>query len=338
MHTLVTGGSGFIGQYLVTALLQQGRRVRIADVRPPANTQPDVEFLQGSVVDPAVVREAVDGIDEVYHLAALPGMWLANKNDFHAVNCLGTAAVIAAARDSKVQRLLHCSTEAIFFSRTTDKPLAPREIQAAADQMPGPYTRSKLLAEQQALQAAASGLSVVIANPTIPIGITDNPTPPTLMLQHFLHRRLQFYFDFVLNLVDVCDVAAGLLLVMQHGRDGQRYVLGGENMTLQELLETMAAITGRRAVRFPLSSGMALCAAAACEFIADHVTGRPPCATLEGVRIARSSKPVSIERSRKELGYAPRPVKPALESVISSILKQAPEARVEETAASPRSQ
>jgi dihydroflavonol-4-reductase len=322
MHTLVTGGSGFIGQYLVTALLQQGRRVRIVDVRPPANILPEVEFLQGSVLDTAAVRRAMTGIDEVYHLAALPGMWLPNKNDFHAINCLGTAAVVAAARDGKVKRLLHCSTETICFSRATDRPFTAADIQAAAEQMPGPYTRSKLMAEQEVLQAAASGLSVVIANPTIPLGVTEHPTPPTLMLQHFLHRRLQFYFDFVLNLVDVRDVADGLLLAMQHGRDGHHYVLGGENITLGKLLASMAAISKQTTLRLPLPGAIAEFAAVACEYMADQVTHRPPCATREGVLIARRSKPVSIARSREELGYTPRPVRPALEAVIASILKQ----------------
>lgn len=322
MHTLVTGGSGFIGQYLVTALLQQGRRVRVLDVRPPAHIPSGMEFLNGSVLDPAIVREAVAGVDEVYHLAAFPGMWLPRKDDFHAINCRGTEAVIAAVRDSKVKRLLHCSTESILFGRSLEKAFVAEETWTTTDEMPGPYTRSKLIAEQRALEAVASGLPVVIANPTIPIGLTQSVTPPTLMLQHFMRRRVQLYFDFMLNLVDVRDVAAGLLLVMQHGQNGQRYVLGGENIPLRKLLEMLATISGRKAMRIPLPCGLAQCAAAACEFMADHVTRRAPTATIEGVRIARRSKPVSIDKSRRELGYAPRPIKPALESVVASILKQ----------------
>jgi dihydroflavonol-4-reductase len=320
MHTLVTGGSGFIGQYLVTALLQQGRRVRVLDVRPPAYVQSGIEFLKGSVLDPAIVREAVSGIDEVYHLAAFPGMWLPRKDDFHDVNCRGTEAIIAAVRGSKVKRLLHCSTESILFGRSWQEAFVAEETWTTAAEMPGPYTRSKLVAEQRALAAVASGLSVVVANPTIPIGLTQSVTPPTLMLQHFLNRRLQLYFDFMLNLVDVRDVAAGLLLVMQHGQDGQRYVLGGENLPLRKLLEIVATISGRKAMRIPVSAGLAQCAAIACEFVADHVTRRPPCATLEGVRIARWSKPVSIEKARRELGYSPRSIRPGLEETISSIL------------------
>jgi dihydroflavonol-4-reductase len=322
MQTLVTGGSGFIGQYLVAALLQQGRRVRIVDVREPTQSPSEVEYLKGSVLDWATMQRAVKGVDEVYHLAALSGMWVPRPQDFHAVNCLGTEAVIAAVRESDVKRLLHCSTESILFTRSDEMRVVTEQIHATTDDMPGPYTRSKLMAEERAMQAAAAGLPVVVANPTIPIGIARCPTPPTLMLQHFIRRRIQLYLDFTLNIVDVRDVAAGLMLVMQRGRDGQRYLLGGENTSLQKLLGVVQGISGRRGVRVPISSEMAELGAIAFEFIADHVTRRPPSATLEGVRIARWSKPVSIEKSRRELGYSPHSIRPALEEAISSIINQ----------------
>jgi dihydroflavonol-4-reductase len=319
-RTLVTGGNGFIGQYLVTALLRRGHRVRILDVRPPGRALSEAQFLEGSILDPAKVREAVKDVDEVYHLAALPGMWMRHKDDFHAVNCLGTEVVIAAVRESQVKRLLHCSTESIFFRRSMSECFVTEQVCTTIDEMPGAYTRSKLAAEKLALEAAASGLPVVIANPTMPIGVSRSLTPPTLMLQYFVGRRVQFYLDFVLNLVDVRDVAAGLVLAMQRGRIGQRYVLGGENFTLKKLLALMAVISGRKAMRIPVSGGIAQIAAAMVECVADHLTHQAPSATLEGVRIALWSKPVSIEKSRLELGYAPGPIRQALEEVVSSIL------------------
>jgi dihydroflavonol-4-reductase len=319
-RTLVTGGSGFIGQYLVTALLQQGHRVRILDVRSPGGALSQAQFLEGSILDPAKVRDAVKDVDEVYHLAALPGMWTPQKNDFHAVNCLGTEIVIEAVRESQVKRLVHCSTESIFFRRSMTERFVTEQVCTTTDEMPGAYTLSKLAAERLAFEAAASGLPVVIANPTMPIGITHSLTPPILMLQYFLHRRVQFYLDFVLNLVDVRDVAAGLMLAMQRGRIGQRYVLGGENFSLKKLLALMAMMSGRKAVRIPVSPGIAQIAAAAVECFADNLTHRPPSATLEGVRIALWSKPVSIEKSRQELGYEPGSLRCALEEVMSSIL------------------
>jgi dihydroflavonol-4-reductase len=315
-RTLVTGGSGFIGQYLVTALVQQGHRVRILDVRPPARALSRAHFLKGSILDRAKVRDAFKDVDEVYHLAALPGMWTRQKDDFHAINCLGTEVVIDALRESRVKRLLHCSTESIFFRRSMTECLVTEQVSTTANDMPGAYTHSKLAAERLAFDAATSGLPVVIANPTMPIGVTHSLTPPTLMLQYFLHRRVQFYLDFALNLVDARDVAAGLLLAMQRGRIGERYVLGGENVSLKKLLALLAVMSGRKALRIPVSAGIAKIAATAVECFADHVTHRPPSATLEGVRIALWSKPVSIEKSRQELGYAPGPIRHALEEVI----------------------
>jgi dihydroflavonol-4-reductase len=140
------------------------------------------------------------------------------------------------------------------------------------------------------------------------------------MLQHFLSGRIQFYLDFVVNLVDVRDVADGFLLAMERGQNGQRYILGGENISLQKLLNIVGAISGRNALRIPIPAWIAKVTAAMLEFIADHVTHQPPAATVEGVRIALRSKALSIEKSRRELGYAPRPIEPALREAISSLL------------------
>jgi dihydroflavonol-4-reductase len=319
MQTLVTGGSGFIGQHLV-ALLAQDRRVRVLDIRPPACAPEGVEYVKGSVLDPVLVREALDDVDEVYHLAALPGMWIPRKDDFHAVNCLGTEVMIDAARKRGVSRFLHCSTESILFSPSSTEPVVTEQVSTTLDEMPGAYTRSKMLAEQSAMQAAASGFPVVIANPTMPIGPHHgNLTPPNLMLQHFLARRLQVYLDFTMNLVDVRDVATGLLLAMQRGQIGHRYILGGEDISLRRLLDMMGAISGREALRVPIPAGFAQMTAAIMEFFADRVTHQLPAATVEAVRIALRSKALSIEKSRRELGYAPRPIGAALREAIASI-------------------
>jgi len=194
------------------------------------------------------------------------------------------------------------------------------------DQMPGAYTRSKMLGEQQALQAAASGFPVVIANPTMPIGPHNgNLTPPTLMLKYFLKRRVQIYLDFIMNLVDVRDVAMGLLLAMERGQPGQRYILGGENISMKKLLAIIGIISGRKAVRIPIPAIMAQTTAAAFEFIADHVTHKPPAGTVEGVQIASRSQAFSIEKARRELGYAPRPIAAALEEAVQSFLSKSQE-------------
>lgn len=294
--------------------------MRVLDLRPPEDAPAGAHYVQGSVLDPHVVDEALDDVAEVYHLAALPGMWMPRKEDFHDVNCRGTETVLAAARNRGVARFLHCSTESILFGRSPTPAVVTEEIATTAEEMPGAYTRSKMLAEQRALQAAASGFPVVIANPTMPIGAHNGRlTPPTLMLRYFVNQRVQIYLNFVMNLVDVRDVAAGLLLAMERGQNGQRYILGGEDISLGKLLDIVGAISGRRAPRIAIPPGLAQITAAAMEFIADHVTRRPPAATVEGVRIAARSKPLSIEKSRRELGYAPRPIERALQESIASI-------------------
>ena len=317
-QTLVTGGSGFIGQHLV-ALLARGRRVRVLDLRAPACAPAGTQFVQGSILDPALVDQALEDIDEVYHLAALPGMWMPRKDDFHAVNCRGTEIMIEAARKRGVSRFLHCSTESILFSPSSPSPVVNEQVRPALDEMPGAYTRSKMLAEQAAMRAAASGFPVVIANPTMPIGPHHGDlTPPTLMLQYFRGRRIQIYLDFIMNLVDVRDVAAGLVLAMKRGQVGHRYILGGEEISLTKLLNLVGTISGQSALRVAIPGAIAQLTATIMEFVANHATHRAPSATIEGVRIALRSKALSIEKSRRELGYAPRSILPALREALAS--------------------
>jgi dihydroflavonol-4-reductase len=319
---LVTGGSGFIGQHLVAALLAQGRRVRILDLRPPSWAATEgAQYLKGSVLDAKLVPEALDDVDEVYHLAALPGMWMPSKEDFYAVNCRGTEIMLDAARERGVSRFVHCSTEAILFGPAPPGSFGVEDGCNTPDEMPGTYTRSKLLAEQKVSQAAAAGFPVVIASPTMPIGPHyGNLTPPTLMLHYFLRRRIQLYFDFVMNLVDVRDVAAGLVLAMQRGQSGHRYVLGGEGVSLGKVLTRLRAISGRKALPVPIPASVAQTTALAMEFVADRVTHRAPAATVEGVRIAMQSKSLSSEKSQRELGYTPHAIEHALHEVVASLM------------------
>lgn len=317
---LVTGGSGFIGQHLVSALIASGRQTRILDLRPPGPALANAQYVKGSVLDPDLVEQALNDVDEVYHLAGLPGMWVPHKDDFHAVNCRGTEIVIAAARKRGVSRLLHCSTESILFRSSPSDGCPAEDTLPLVDDMPGPYTRSKLLAEQVAAQAAASGFPVVIGSPTMPIGPDDhNLTPTAAMIRHFLRQRFQFYLDFVVNLVDVRDVAAGLILTMERGQIGHRYILGGESIPLEKLLQYVAAVSGRRSLRIPIPGRFAEMTTCVMEFIADHMTHRAPSGTVEGVRIALRSTALSTKTARRELGYAPRPIEPALRETIAHL-------------------
>jgi dihydroflavonol-4-reductase len=324
MNVLVTGGSGFIGQHLVAALVARGVRVRVLDIRSPTHMVADVHYLEGSVLDAAVVRQAVDGVEQVYHLAGLPGMWMPDRNDFLRVNCQGTETVLAAARAGKVQRFLHCSTESILFDYPGAEGAASAPTAPPASAMPGAYTRSKALAEARAMQAASEGFPVVIGTPTMPIGPHDsNLTPPSQMLRHFLDSRVQPYLDFIVNLVDVRDVATGLILAMERGKIGDRYVFGGESLRLSRILELVAAISGRKHLAIPVPGRFAELSAGMLEFIADRITRRPPSGTAEGVRIALHASDLSIERTRRELGYAPRPIEPTLRETIAFLMEAA---------------
>lgn len=317
-RTLVTGGSGFIGQYLVSELATRGRQVRVLDVRRPGRALPGVEFVEGSVLDEERVGAAVANVDEIYHLAGLPGMWKLNKQEFHNVNFIGTRHVLAAAQKLSTVKFLHCSTESILFHSPSDQP-SDEEARLCLDDMPGPYTRSKMLADELALQAAESGFPVIVGCPTMPIGPHDhNVTPPTAMLQHFLGGGpVQMYLDFKVNFVDVRDVATGLILAMEKGRVGHRYLLGGSSISLKRVLELMIRVSGRRKLLVSVPGGIAELAARMIEWKSDALTHREPSATVEGVRIARRATSLSVDKARRELGYVPRPIEPLLREMIA---------------------
>jgi dihydroflavonol-4-reductase len=311
---LVTGGCGFIGQHLVAQLRARGERVRVLDLAEPGDLPEEVEFLHGSILDKAVLGEAMAQVTQLYHLAGIAQLWVREKGDFDRVNALGTEMVLRAAAEQRIRRVVHCSTESILLS---NDPAPEGVVDESAWQtnaaMPGPYTRSKHVAEQAALRAAQGGLDVVIVNPTVPIGPNDhNRTPPAAMLSMFLTRPPPLFLDCVLNLVDVRDVAAGMLLAAERGRSGERYILGGENVSLRELLRMLELISGRKMPTRALPAPVALATATVAEWIADRVTGRTPIATREGVRLALRSAPFDSRKARGELGYAPQPIRNAL--------------------------
>jgi dihydroflavonol-4-reductase len=322
IRALVTGGAGFIGQHLVSELVGRGRQVRVLDIAVPARALPTVEYVEGSVLDTDLVRGSTADVDEVYHLAGLPGMWKRDRSEFQAVNFVGTRNVLSAARQCGVARFLHCSTESILFRPSRPDDPEAEEAVLSVDEMPGPYTRSKMLADSLALEVAASGFPVIVGCPTMPIGPYDhNLTPPTAMLQHFLGTwPVQMYLDFVVNLVDVRDVAIGLILAMEKGRVGHRYVLGGDSVPLGEVLALMASISGRRKLFVPVPGRLAELVAAMIEFKADCLTVGVPSATVEGVRIARRATALSIEKARRDLGYEPRAIEPVLQETIAHMM------------------
>jgi dihydroflavonol-4-reductase len=327
---LVTGGAGFIGHHLVAQLLQQGDAVRVLDLAPPVRD--DIDWIQGSVCEPAAVAAAMRGVEHVYHLAGIAHLWAADKDEFERVNHQGTRQLLTAAGRSGAECFVHSSTGAILLGPRRPDGRIDETSTADLAAMPGPYCRSKFLAEQAALTAAGRGQPVVVVNTTVPVGPGDDRlTPPTRMLRDFLRGRAPAYLETGLNLVDVRDVAAGHRLAAVRGRAGERYLLAGENLWLSELLAQLEQLSGvpmpRRRVPYPL----AWSAAVISELVADHWTHRPPRAPLTGVRLARHALFAANDKANIELGWRPRPVREALAAAVAELLS------LERTAAEPLS-
>jgi dihydroflavonol-4-reductase len=318
---LVTGGSGFVGRHLVDALRARGDDVRVLDIAPL--DAKDVDCRHGSVLDARAVENAMRGVDCVYHLAGIAHLWVANKDDFDLVNRRGTEVVLQSAKEAGVRRVVHCSTESILLPRRRNGRAIDESTAPSFDDMPGPYTRSKHLAEQAALAAARNGMDVVVVNPTVPIGDGDrNMTPPAAMLALFLSGGSPLFLDCILNLVDVRNVAEGIALAGERGRSGERYILGGENMALRELLRVLERMAGRRMPRRAVPASVALATASVSGFIADRITGKPPVATREGVVLALRSAPFDSRKAGRELGYAPGGVETALTEVVQAFKRR----------------
>ena len=321
---LVTGGSGFVGRHVVEALLARGERVRVLDVALPEQRNDRIEFVRGSIADPAAADAAVAGVERVYHLAAIPHLWRADKRDFDVVNRRGTEVMLAAAAKGGVRRFVHCSTESILLPKRSNGHAIDESAQPGLEDMPGPYTRSKYRAERAALDAARNGMDVVVVNPTVPIGPGDrNMTPPTEMLALFLSGGSPFFLDCVLNLVDVRDVAAGMILAGELGRSGERYVLGGENLALRDLLPRLQELSGKRMPNRTVPAAVAMVTGMLAGWVADRITHKPPVATSEGVSLALRSAPFDSGKARRELGYAPRPVDRALTEAVEAFKRNA---------------
>ncbi|HYG88341.1 MAG TPA: NAD-dependent epimerase/dehydratase family protein [Azospirillum sp.] len=316
--TLVTGGSGFIGSHLVAALAERGERVRILDIALPYAPLPGVAFTQGSVLDRDAVGCAFEGVDRVFHLAAVSHLWQRDRTVFERVNQCGTRVVLEAAARAGVRRFVHCSTEAVLIGRTGSQPV-DECTDPGLEAMAGPYCRSKYLAERDALAAAAEGMPVVVVNPTAPIGPGDRgPTPPTAMLRLFLRGGPSLILNCLLNLVHVRDVADGMILAAERGLVGERYILGGTDVQLSDLAARLDHLAGRQPRRRRAIPGaVALAAAMVDEWVSDRITHRPPRAPITGVRLALAARGVNNGKARHDLGYRARPLDEALGDAVA---------------------
>lgn len=319
LPVLVTGASGFVGWHVARELAERGERVRA--MTRGRNPVPELEarydgvtVVTGDLTDKASLERAVEGCKSVYHVAADYRLWAPRPEELYVANVEGTRNILEAARRAGVERVVYTSTvgcigfvEGGMGDETTPVSLAD---------MSGHYKRSKYLAEQVVLEFAAKGLGVVIVNPTAPVGDHDfKPTPTGQTIVDFLRGAMPAYLDTGLNIVHVRDVAAGHLLACERGRVGERYILGGENMTLREIFEALAEMSGRRAPRVRIPYGVAWLAAAVGGAVS-RVTGKPPRAPMEGVKMARKKMWVRHDKAAAELRYAPSAAEKALRAAV----------------------
>ena len=309
MKALVTGATGFVGAALARTLLAAGWQVRVL-VRAGSDRRNlraiSVESAIGDLTDAPSLQRAVEGCDAVFHAAADYRLWVPDPLAMYRANVEGTRNLLEAARRAGVKRIVYTSSVACI-GLPSDGTAGTEDTPVSLESMVGHYKRSKFLAEQAALEAAAAGAPVVIVNPAAPVGPRDiKPTPTGQILLDAALGRTPAYVDTGLNIVHVDDVAAGHVLAFHHGRIGERYILGGENLPLRDILIAVTRLAGRSPPRLRLPHGVVLPIAYAAEGFA-RLTGKPTRVTVDSVRMARKRMYFSSAKAERELGYSHRP-------------------------------
>ena len=317
MTTLVTGAAGFLGSHVTRQLVVRGDEVRVllrASSTNRAIADLSLEYVTGDLRDPASLDRAMKGVKRVFHVAADYRLWARRSREIYDSNVGGTKNLLEAAKRVGVEQLIYTSTVATI---AVDRPKLPNEFtDAKLQEMVGHYKRSKWMAEREALNAAKNGLPVIVAMPTTPVGPWDwKPTPTGKIILDFLNGKMPGYVETGLNFVSVEECAAGHLLLAEKGKVGERYLLGGENLTLKAMLDTLAKITGLRSPSLKIPHGLALGVAYA-NTVFSRLLGREPGIPIEGVKIARHMMFVDCSRAQRELGFKAGPVAAALERAV----------------------
>lgn len=318
MFSLVTGGNGFIGSHLTRFLAEKGEKVRVlvrrqSDLRALEGLP--VEMVHADLRDADSLPEAVRGVQRIYHAAADYRLWSKHPQELYESNVAGTRNLLSVAFHAGVERFIYTSSVGTLVSPRA-KTLANEQAHMRLEDMVGHYKRSKFLAEQVALSAARDGQPVVIVNPTTPVGPGDwKPTPTGRIIRDFLNGQIPAYVDTGLNLVAVEDVAEGHWLAAERGRVGERYILGGRNMTLKEILESLSALSGRPRPRLRLPHAIPYLVSL-IDSLASRLLDREPRIPIESVRLARHRMFVDSSKAQSELGFQARPIEAALERAI----------------------
>jgi dihydroflavonol-4-reductase len=316
--SLVTGATGLVGSAVARALLARGDRVRVL-ARPNSNRRNlaglSVEIAEGAMEDPRSLAHAVAGCRYVYHVAADYRIWVPDPAPMFRANVEGTRDLMTAALEAGAERVIYTSSVATLGLLPGGS--ADEETPSGIEDMIGPYKRSKFAAEEVVRELTRErGLQVVIVNPSTPVGPGDvKPTPTGRLIVEAARGQMPAFVDTGLNIVHVDDVAEGHLAAAERGRVGERYILGGENMTLAEILAEISEVVGRRPPRLRVPHSVLFPVAIGAE-LAARVTGRDPFVTLDGVRMSRKKMYFSSEKASRELGYAPRPAREAIADAV----------------------
>ena len=319
MKTLITGASGFVGSAVLRELLAAGHEVR-ALVRANSDHRNldglEVELFQGDLADPDSLKRAVTGCDKLFHVAADYRLWIPDPEAMYKINVTGTCNLLRFAADAGTEKMVYTSSVAAL-GLTTDGSPANEETPVIPEKIIGHYKRSKYLAEQEVLKLFVNEkLPVVIVNPSTPVGPRDiKPTPTGRIIVDTLNRRMPAYVDTGLNIVHVEDVANGHLLAYTRGNPGDRYILGGEDMSLKLILETICTIANLPPPRIRIPHNLVLPIAWLAERWS-RITGQEPLATVDGVRMAKKKMYFSSEKAHRELGYTARPARDGLADAI----------------------
>lgn len=317
MKVFVTGATGFLGSHVACVLAAQGADLRLL-VRPTSDLRNIADLhadpVQGDLRDPASIEKALAGCEVVFHVAADYRLWVRDPDQMYRSNVEGTRSLLEAARRQNVRRVVYTSSVATMgFTSNGNGHLTDEDSPVSLADMIGHYKRSKFMAEQVAFDAAKSGIDVVIVNPTTPIGERDvKPTPTGRIVLDFLKRKFPAYVETGLNLVDATECARGHVQALEKGKPGERYILGGENLTLKQILDRLAAITGLKSPTVKLPYVFAYATGVVDELVTGRLLGREPRATIDAVRMGRKMMFVSSTKAERDLGWRNVPVDGAL--------------------------
>jgi dihydroflavonol-4-reductase len=315
MRLFVTGATGFVGSHVAKLAAEQGAQLRLL-TRATSNLKnipKDAELMRGDLREPEKFASALQGCDALIHVAADYRLWVPDPAEMYKANVEGTRALLKLAREAGVPRVVYTSSVATMGFH--GNAVVDEETPVSEADMIGHYKRSKWMAEQVALEAARAGQQVIVLNPTTPIGSMDaKPTPTGRIVVDFLNKNFPAYVETGLNLVDVDEIARMHLVALERGTPGERYILGGENLTLKQILDRLAAITGLKSPTMKVPHAVAMAFAFFDETITGKLRGKEPRATVEAVRMGKKMMFASSAKAERELGLVVKPVDDAMRS------------------------